>query len=54
MCSRPCRQAVEDAGTAAEHLKALKKELKVAIAKSKKSCLDELVQSVENNQFGKP
>ncbi|KAE9522339.1 hypothetical protein AGLY_017263, partial [Aphis glycines] len=47
-------QAVLDVDAADAQLRMCKKALKTAVARSKKACWDELVQSVESDPFGKP
>ncbi|KAE9528677.1 hypothetical protein AGLY_012252 [Aphis glycines] len=47
-------QAVLDVDATDAQLRMCKKALKTAVARSKKACWDELVQSVESDPFGKP
>lgn len=47
-------EAIAEAAEAAAQLRKCKKSLKTAIAKSKKSCWDELTRSVDADPFGKP
>lgn len=47
-------QAAVDVDSADAELRTCKKALKTAIARSKKACWNELVQSVDSDPFGKP